>query len=306
MPNDTLRERRSVLIAAQQLVQKIDDVEDALERFQAHDQPAYAEWLRAHFAVEREEIARLESELTAAVQTHNQMVALTKLEGITMAEALKCLRDEDRRFTEGDEVARDQIALERARRDRVIREEFEQEIAERITNEPARVLGEMDQEKLKLVYRKLVRRLHPDLQGPHIDATETRWQKRIWLISQTARAAGDVAQLEAIYKVNLLRQMDMGDFSLADAREVHAWLERELARQEYGLAEARRHAGFDFSQAADLDDLERRTRIEFDRERQFLLGEIEDLRGQHAWLEQPRLRRTRKRPVDERQLSFFD
>lgn len=169
-----------------------------------------------------------------------------------------------------------------------------------------RPLDEMDQEKLKLVYRKLVRRLHPDVQGPQIDATETRWQKRIWLISQTARAAGDVNQLESIYRVNLLRQMDMSDFTLGDALDTRAWLEKELARQELSLAEARRHAAFGFSQTPDLADVERRTRQEYEMERQFLIGELEDLRGQHAQIDQPAMRRRRRRRIDERQMSFFD
>lgn len=306
MPNDTFRERRAVLIAAQQLVQKIDDIEDALEVFVTADQPAYAAWVSERFQPERAEIARLEAELNQAVQAHNQMVALTKLEGLTMTEALRRLREEDRGLADLDEAAREALARERDRREQVIREEFEREVTERFANTPVRPLDEMDQEKLKLVYRKLVRRLHPDVQGPQIDATETRWQKRIWLISQTARAAGDVNQLESIYRVNLLRQMDMSDFTLGDALDTRAWLEKELARQELSLAEARRHAAFGFSQTPDLADVERRTRQEYEMERQFLIGELEDLRGQHAQIDQPAMRRRRRRRIDERQMSFFD
>lgn len=326
---NTLRFRREILIHAQQLVQTIDSVEDEIERFQEKDLPQFNEWFASNFIGERQVIADLERELTTAVQFHNSMVAFSKMRDVSLARAFAAIRDEQKSYAAGNESRRRKIEDERLLRDQFAREDLQNEFDQRLkfsaeappveVNENLPAIAP-DSERMKLVYRRLVRRLHPDMQGPNMDTTEARWQKRIWHLSQLARQNGDVAQLDALYKVSLLRQMELSELTISDAHEVHAWLKGELDRLEVEFNEMQAQAAWNFSQVGESPALLHRVLNDFELERDFLENEIKDIKTQHEYLEklsfketavQPpaEMRRRKSRPrssAKDPQLSLFD
>ncbi|MBX3021843.1 MAG: hypothetical protein KF799_09225 [Bdellovibrionales bacterium] len=318
----SLRFRRQILILAQQLLQNLDSMEDESERYQTQDLPAYNRWYESSFAPERELISTLERELAASVAFHNSIVAVSKMREVSLSQAFTAMRDEQVAYVGGSETKRRRIEEERLAREEFIREDLNSEF-NRHRSEPLEftaVINESDAgERMKLVYRRLVRRLHPDMQGPLSDPTEVRWQKRIWHLSQVARQQGNVAELDALYKVSLLRQMELSELTISDAHEVHAWLKRESDHLEAQIREWQAHPAWGFSVSGESPALVQRVLNEFERERDFLAHELKDIKGQHAYLEvlsfnesgpPLEMKRRRVRPRheerDERQLSLFE
>lgn len=314
-----LRERRNILIQAQQQVLIIDEGEDRLEHFLSKDRPAYQNLLERRFASEVEALTQLEQELNARTTAFNAAVAVAKLKNLSMKNAWAYLHAEETRFSAGDDEARAEITRERETRARSVREDLEREFRARVFTPPAADTpsslkpGGMENEKLKLAYRRLVRRLHPDLQGPQIDVTEARWQRRIWHLSQVARETGDLTQLEVLFKVSLLRQMELSELTREDALTVKTWLSKEVERVQAELHEAEGDPAWGFSYL-EARAQEARVRESLAREAQFLKAELEALKTQEqdeareATVAPPRLRtrRTRGPRADERQLSLFD
>jgi hypothetical protein len=328
-PGQDLRRRREILIQAQQLAQRIDEVEDELERFRLCDEPQYNAWYETRFTEEKRDVASLESELNASVQFHNSLVAYSKIQDVSMPEAFRALQEEHAAYLTGTPTRRLKIEEDRTRREEFIREDLEREFQEHVAsqlatgpspravraNSPA-TIPELEEEKLKLIYRKLVRRLHPDMHGPNMDATEARWQRRIWHLSQQAKQLGDIPQLESMYRVSLIRQMELNELTLTDAIEVRAWLQTELDRLERELKEAQTKTAWRFSLLTDYYELKKRILADLEHERRFLQSELQEIKGQHAYLEimscedgsthAAMLKRRRPRaPKDSTQLSLF-
>jgi len=326
----SLRFRREILIHAQLLLQKIDSVEDEIARYQESDLPLFSEWFAATFKEERQVITALEKELAAQVQFHNSMVAFSKMRDVSLARAFAAIKDEQKAYVAGNEARRRKIEDERLVRELFVRQDLQNEFDQRLnfTSQPQDAGASEtlpaaipDSERMKLVYRRLVRRLHPDMQGPNMDVTESRWQKRIWHLSQIARQNGDVEQLDALYKVSLLRQMELSELTISDAHEVHAWLKNELDRLEVEFAEMKVQPSWCFSLTGENPALLHRILSDFEGERDFLETEIREIQSQHDYLEglsfketavaapaEMKRRRSRPRtsPTEDPQLSLFD
>jgi hypothetical protein len=207
------------------------------------------------------------------------------------------------------------IEEDRQRRDQYIRADLNKTAAETLaapTESESPVLpppGPVEAEQIKLIYRKLVRRLHPDAQGPQAEPGELRWQKRIWDLAHSARQRSDRAELETLYKVTLLRQMDFTELTVANAHEVYAWLRSEFDRINTLAWQAQQTSAWGFSRQPDLRRLAERLRFLLQKEITAVEEELQELRGQHAYLEvlsyTPRPQRRRQAPKDDRQLRLF-
>lgn len=349
-PRGELRFKREILIHAQQLLQTIDDAEDERERYHTLDLPQFNVWLERYFPLERTQVANLERELAAAVQMHNWTIAVSKQQGLSLEQAYVAMKQEQAEYLAGNEARRRKIEEERAERERFVREDLDREFqarmgqvgletdqapgsmkqhssshtggdtgSESFLEDSGDLLASPDAERLKMVYRRLVRRLHPDMQGPQMDATERRWQKKIWHLSQLARQRADVDELNALYKVSLLRQMELSELTIADAHEVHAWLRNEMDRIDGEINELRAHPAWGFSVSGATPALIRRLELDYEQEIAFLAAELREIRTQQSCLEalsgfpapaQPELKRRRTRPRPPRdgdgQLSLFD
>lgn len=314
------RFRREILIHAQQLMHSLDLMEDQSDRFQNQDLPQFNAWYESKFTAERELISSLEQELSNETHFHNSMVAMSKMRNINLIEAYAEMREEEAAYMKANEARRRKIEEKRQARENFIRAEMENEFARHQNTieilEPELEIAD-DDDHMKLVYRRLVRLLHPDMQGLQTDLAEARWQKRIWHLSQLARQRGDVAELDALYKVSLLRQMELSELTISDAHDIIAWLKRETDRVEEELCGYKTQAAWEFSLIGEHPGLEQRVIHEFQHERRFLEQELKDIRGQHAYLEvlsltetpspPARMKRRRERPKNEErdvQLSF--
>jgi hypothetical protein len=153
-------------------------------------------------------------------------------------------------------------------------------------NEGEKILSPGEElERLKLIYRKLVRRLHPDLQDPALDGKQSVWQKKIWDRAQTAYQNGRLEQIERLYKLTLLRQKQVNDLTLSEIYQSETWLKAERDRLELETYRLKRLPAWGFSRKKSFGSLEKKVRKELEQEIAPLLGELEYLREEHELLQ---------------------
>lgn len=109
--------------------------------------------------------------------------------------------------------------------------------------------------RVKGLYRRLVRRLHPDLRADGSAAVSALWHE-----VQEAYAASDVARLEILLALSDLEANRLADQTLAQMHAVLAELERAFRALEKSLREAEGEDAWDFARIGPNADL--RTRVE--------------------------------------------
>jgi len=110
--------------------------------------------------------------------------------------------------------------------------------------------------RVKSLYRKLVRRLHPDHRSDGEIAVSNLWHE-----VQEAYAAGDVARMEILLALSDIKANALGDqTSLAQMRNVRAELQRSLGALEKSVAEAEDEEAWNFARTGPSEDL--RARVE--------------------------------------------
>ena len=114
-------------------------------------------------------------------------------------------------------------------------------------DEPARQVDA----RLKELYRRLVRRLHPDLRA---DGNAT--VSALWHEVQEAYLAGDVARMEILLALSDIAANHMNaETSLAQMHSVLAELERALGALEKSLLEAEGEDAWNFARGGPASDL---------------------------------------------------
>ena len=111
-----------------------------------------------------------------------------------------------------------------------------------------------DLEGIKLLYRKLVRQLHPDLQSSALD----HWQKKMWDRVQTANRHLDRRQLEKLLRLVLIRNRSLNELSISEILESKIWLKEEfdnLSSEAHGL---KKLPAWGFSRRKDYISLKRK------------------------------------------------
>jgi hypothetical protein len=109
--------------------------------------------------------------------------------------------------------------------------------------------------RVKELYRRLVRRLHPDLRADGSAAVSALWHE-----VQEAYAASDVARMEILLALSDLEANRIADQSLSQMRAVLGELERSLRALEKSLIEAEGEEAWDFARIGPSPDL--RLRVE--------------------------------------------
>jgi hypothetical protein len=111
-------------------------------------------------------------------------------------------------------------------------------------------------ERVKELYRLLVRRLHPDLRADGSAAVSTLWHE-----VQAAYAATDIAQLEILLALSDIQSNPFReDTSVSQMRALFAELNRALFALEDSLRQARDEDAWDFARRNNAPDL--RSRVE--------------------------------------------
>lgn len=171
------------------------------------------------------------------------------------------------------------------------------------------VLDQLAGDELKAIYRKFVRRLHPDRlnEGGEVEDGERRWQTRLWDLGQSAREEQNVKRLEQLYRVALVRLMDFSELSLTDAHEVYTNLRGELEITRRLRTESSNHPGWEFSLRSDLRILRARVERVLAEEISRLEEYVLQLRTHRAYfkMKQNSIRKKKRAPVTSAQLSLF-
>ncbi|MEO7725284.1 MAG: J domain-containing protein, partial [Chthoniobacterales bacterium] len=118
----------------------------------------------------------------------------------------------------------------------------------------AEALEEVDA-RVKELYRRLVRRLHPDLRADGSAAVSALWHE-----VQEAYAANDVARMEILLALSDIETNRTADQSLSQMHAVRAELERALQALAKSLREAESEDAWDFARTGSTPDL--RSRVE--------------------------------------------
>jgi hypothetical protein len=109
--------------------------------------------------------------------------------------------------------------------------------------------------RVKEIYRRLVRRLHPDLRADG-DATVSS----LWHEVQEAYAAGDVARMELLLALSDLSNAPGASTTLSQMRSVLSELTRSVRALELSLVEASREDSWNFARTGPSENL--RSRVE--------------------------------------------
>ncbi|MDQ3115955.1 MAG: J domain-containing protein [Verrucomicrobiota bacterium] len=109
--------------------------------------------------------------------------------------------------------------------------------------------------RVKELYRRLVRRLHPDLRADGSAAVSALWHE-----VQEAYAASDVARMEILLALSDIETRRTAGQSLSQMQAVRTELERALQRLEKSLLEAEGEDAWDFARLGPTPGL--RTRVE--------------------------------------------
>ncbi len=109
--------------------------------------------------------------------------------------------------------------------------------------------------RIKELYRRLVRRLHPDLRADGSAAVSALWHE-----VQEAYAAGDVARMEILLALSDIQTNRGTGQTLSQLRALRAELERALWALEKSLLEAEGEEAWDFARRGAGADL--RLRVE--------------------------------------------
>ena len=107
--------------------------------------------------------------------------------------------------------------------------------------------------RVKEIYRRLVRRLHPDLRADG-DATVSS----LWHEVQEAYAARDIARMELLLALSDLSNAPRASTTLSQMRSVLSDLTRSVRALELSLVEARREDSWNFARTGPSEDLQLR------------------------------------------------
>jgi hypothetical protein len=156
----------------------------------------------------------------------------------------------------------------------------------------------LQEEKLKVLYRKLARKLHPDAH-PGDRQKDRVWKNKLWLRVQESYRAGDTLTLEKLNHLVLLRDRDLNSLTVDEIRQSQNWLTEDLRALEREAKQLRRVPAWKFSKRKNLDPLIRNIRRDFREQMTKIESEIVELTAFHAILEglasRPQKRAARKK-----------
>ncbi|MBC7370809.1 MAG: hypothetical protein H7326_04545, partial [Bdellovibrionaceae bacterium] len=83
--------------------------------------------------------------------------------------------------------------------------------------------------RLKSVFRKLMRKLHPDMHAAGIEGEgQPIWVQRIWGLVQKAYTDRNVASLERLLKLTLIRMSAYDELTISELSEAKHWLKQDF------------------------------------------------------------------------------
>lgn len=152
---------------------------------------------------------------------------------------------------------------------------FEGEVL-RDGDEQGRVKSENSEEaeKIKLVYRRLVRKLHPDRQETDVGEL---WLKALWQRMQDAYRMGDLTWLEGLEIFFKIKARDIDGLSLSEIQLGQKWLEAEILWRNLEVSELKCDPAWGFSRKKSLKALQKRLARDFEAEYAELSAQVKEL-----------------------------
>lgn len=138
-------------------------------------------------------------------------------------------------------------------------------------------------EETKILYRRLVRRLHPDLQADQKE--QTIWQKKVWDRVQKAYTNDDRKELDRLWRLVLIRDRDLNALTVSEIHLGREALAKELAQLEEETFGLKKLPAWRFSKKKDHETLKKKLERGFQTEYETIQAEIRKLRNEQAYLE---------------------
>jgi broad specificity phosphatase PhoE len=163
----------------------------------------------------------------------------------------------------------------------------------------------VNDEKLKQTFRKLMRKLHPDVHSADSKEGETPlWVQRIWGLVQAAYSARNAASLERLLKLTLLRMNVLDELTVGEIAEARHWLKQDLEALEEESSSLRTSLAWGFTQKKNFTSLTQKIVRQLEGELREIQEQVEELESQHQLLallsERPQRSRRRQNTSDRR------
>ena len=307
---DTKRIRQKVQRDYQRAARDLNTAREQSERYHSKDKPLFSQWLNKNFGAQLTEMRELQTELFEAQRLVNEVQQEYFYGGHpSIAAAYKRVLQrrahpeaeaEEQRQAEQEIPPNDAGDSEEKNSADDFWERFEE------LNSPGKhSKPQHDSEsraRLKDLYRKLARRLHPD-NGQQI----TPRDKELWHQTQDAYDNGQVEVLETI-----LAQLEINDAGAKNAAistllQLTAGLKQRLRSLRRELSNLRRDMAWGFSQRTDFSDLVHETEHSFHSDRTKLLWLLTKYRAQiERWELQARPHRENGKRVRSRRTNWMD
>lgn len=198
---------------------------------------------------------------------------------------------EEMRFKVKDLKVEDEDEFELLREDQLPPEEIEPR------SEPTE-----DFEIVRMLYRKLARHLHPDLQvgGAH----QEPWKKSVWLRVQQARTNQNKTELERLLQLVNIRTCNFNDVSLSELEQYRHWIGLDIERMKREIKTFKRLPSWGFSRKKNRGPLEQKLKRRLTDNLQRIESEVEALNLQLADLESKALQNLKLRKRRGARLTY--
>lgn len=187
-------------------------------------------------------------------------------------------------------------------------EDFDFQFTQNMKTNKVHPIDENQLLELTSVYRKIVRKIHPDQVDHEVRKKRKAWFDHIWTRSQLAKEQRNLPELKQIYHKILAAFQEYSLLNLSELREVSSTLSKELGSIKMQAKELRVHPAWKFSQKKDLTSLEKKLAKPYMAQLADLNADIDEMLRIRASLktvaEQPaRPRPRRSKPSSQKRRS---
>jgi hypothetical protein len=261
----------------EKVVRDLEKARHELEQFEQRDVPSYQRWLNKNFGALLTELREAHKKLADKRELLNEIEWLSMQEGISSREAYERViwsrehpepnppKEDDRSEQEDFGASGRPQWEDEDDFMRELEEEFRRLFGSRPSN--ARRHAESRQpdilrDRLKDIYRRLVRLLHPDLQK-----TMTPQKTELWHQAQAAYQKGDIDQLEVIMTLCEIKEHGTtANTSISLLMRICRQFRSSLRALRKQLKKCRQDPAWDFCHSKDLASLTRRLEQNITRE----------------------------------------
>ncbi len=279
--------RRKARREYEKVLRELDQAKAEAERFESQDKPQFSKWISANFGALLTELRELQEKLYHTQELVNEVQQEFYYGNYrSIHNAYKKVM---RRRNAPDEISAEEKAAAEAE-EAELRRDFE-EIFNEAAQEFWEKMGVNPEEpaaprkgtkprpasRLKELYRRLVRLLHPD-KGARRTPREIEW----WHQTQAAYQSQNVEQLELILTLIEIEQRGSTDASVSVLAQLTLEFKKSLKALKRQLSGFKQDVAWNFSQLVDFSGLMRRTRIQLESERDHILWLLQKYERQIA------------------------